>query len=166
MILVFTVKLGWLPGGGMSTLGEPFSLSDRILHLIMPVSAAALYNAGIYSRYLRSSLLEVINLDYIRTARAKGLRERIVFSRHALRNALIPLVTIVALDLPWMFGGAVLTETIFSWPGMGREFWKASLDQDYPVILAMVMLVAVAVVVFNLLADVLYAYLDPRIRYN
>lgn len=166
MILVFTVKLGWLPGGGMSTLGEPFSLADRIRHLIMPVSAAALYNAGIYSRYLRSSLLEVINLDYIRTARAKGLRERIVFSRHALRNALIPLVTIVALDLPWMFGGAVLTETIFSWPGMGREFWKASLDQDYPVILSIVMLVAVAVVVFNLLADVLYAYLDPRIRYN
>jgi peptide/nickel transport system permease protein len=166
MILVFTVKLGWLPGGGMSTLGEPFSLVDRIRHLIMPVSAAALYNAGIYSRYLRSSLLEVINLDYIRTARAKGLRERIVFSRHALRNALIPLVTIVALDLPWMFGGAVLTETIFSWPGMGREFWKASLEQDYPVILSIVMLVAVAVVVFNLLADVLYAYLDPRIRYN
>jgi peptide/nickel transport system permease protein len=166
MILIFTVKLGWLPGGGMTTLGGPSSLSDRILHLIMPVSAAALYNAGIYSRYLRSSLLEVINLDYIRTARAKGLRERIVFSRHALRNALIPLVTIVALDLPWMFGGAVLTETIFSWPGMGRQFWKASLDQDYPVILSMVMLVAVAVVVFNLLADVLYAYLDPRIRYE
>jgi len=166
MILVFTVKLGWLPGGGMTTLGGPSSLSDRILHLIMPVSAAALYNAGIYSRYLRSSLLEVINLDYIRTARAKGLRERIVFSRHALRNALIPLVTIVAIDLPWMFGGAVLTETIFSWPGMGRQFWKASLDQDYPVILSMVMLVAVAVVVFNLLADVLYAYLDPRIRYE
>jgi len=166
MILVFTVKLGWLPGGGMTTLGGPSSLSDRILHLIMPVSAAALYNAGIYSRYLRSSLFEVINLDYIRTARAKGLRERIVFSRHALRNALIPLVTIVAIDLPWMFGGAVLTETIFSWPGMGRQFWKASLDQDYPVILSMVMLVAVAVVVFNLLADVLYAYLDPRIRYE
>jgi peptide/nickel transport system permease protein len=166
MILVFTVKLGWLPGGGMYTLGEPFSITDRILHLVMPVSAAALYNAGIYSRYLRSGLLEVINLDYIRTARAKGLRESAVFVRHALRNALIPLVTIVALDLPWMFGGAVLTETIFSWPGMGREFWKASLDQDYPVILAMVMLVAMAVVFFNLLADVLYAYLDPRIRYE
>jgi peptide/nickel transport system permease protein len=166
MILVFTVKLGWLPGGGMYTLGEPFSLTDRLRHLIMPVSAAALYNAGIYSRYLRSSLLEVINLDYIRTARAKGLRERAVFVGHALRNALIPLVTIVALDLPWLFGGAVLTETIFSWPGMGREFWKASLEQDYPVILTMVMLVAGAVVVFNLLADVLYAYLDPRIRYD
>jgi peptide/nickel transport system permease protein len=166
MILVFTVKLGWLPGGGMYTLGEPFSLIDRIRHLIMPVSAAALYNAGIYSRYLRSGLLEVINLDYIRTARAKGLRERAVFVRHAMRNALMPLVTIVAMDLPWLFGGAVLTETIFSWPGMGREFWKASLDQDYPEILTMVMLVAIAVVVFNLLADVLYAYLDPRIRYD
>jgi peptide/nickel transport system permease protein len=166
MILFFTVNLGWLPGGGMYTLGEPFSLTDRIRHLIMPVSAAALYNAGIYSRYLRSGLLEVINLDYIRTARAKGLRERAVFVGHALRNALIPLVTIVALDLPWLFGGAVLTETIFSWPGMGRQFWKSALDQDYPVILAMVMLVALAVVVFNLLADVLYAYLDPRIRYE
>lgn len=166
MILVFTVKLGLLPGGGMYTLGQPFSLTDRIRHLIMPVSAAALYNAGIYSRYLRSSLLEVINLDYIRTARAKGLRERAVFVGHALRNALVPLVTIVAMDLPWLFGGAVLTETIFSWPGMGREFWKASLEQDYPVILTMVMLVAAAVVVFNLLADILYAYLDPRIRYD
>jgi peptide/nickel transport system permease protein len=166
MILIFTVRLGWLPGGGMYTLGEPFSLTDRIRHLAMPVAAAALYNAGIYSRYLRSGLLEVINLDYIRTARAKGLRERVVFVRHALRNALIPLVTIFAMDLPWLFGGAVLTETIFSWPGMGREFWKAALDQDYPVILAMVMLVAVAVVVFNLLADVVYAYLDPRIRYD
>jgi peptide/nickel transport system permease protein len=166
MILIFTVRLGWLPGGGMYTLGEPFSLTDRIRHLAMPVAAAALYNAGIYSRYLRSGLLEVINLDYIRTARAKGLRERVVFVRHALRNALIPLVTIFAMDLPWLFGGAVLTETIFSWPGMGREFWKAALDQDYPVILAMVMLVAVAVVVFNLLADVAYAYLDPRIRYD
>jgi peptide/nickel transport system permease protein len=166
MILVFTVKLGWLPGGGMYTLGEPFSITDRLRHLIMPVGAAALYNAGIYSRYLRSGLLEVINLDYIRTARAKGLRERAVFVGHALRNALIPLVTIVALDLPWLFGGAVLTETIFSWPGMGRQFWKAALDQDYPIILAMVMLVALAVVFFNLLADVLYAYLDPRIRYE
>ena len=166
MILFFTVNLGWLPGGGMYTLGEPFSLTDRIRHLIMPVSAAALYNAGIYSRYLRSGLLEVINLDYIRTARAKGLRERAVFVGHALRNALIPLVTIVALDLPWLFGGAVLTETIFSWPGMGRQFWRSALEQDYPVILAMVMLVALAVVVFNLFADVLYAYLDPRIRYE
>lgn len=166
MILVFTVRLGWFPGGGMYTLGEPFSVADRVHHLIMPVAAAALYNAGIYSRYLRSSLLEVINLDYIRTARAKGLGERAVFLRHALRNALIPLVTIIAMDLPFLFGGAVLTETIFSWPGMGRQFWKAALDQDYPVILTIVMLVAIAVVVFNLLADVLYAYLDPRIRHD
>lgn len=166
MILVFTVRLHWFPGGGMYTLGAPFSLTDRIHHLVMPVLAAALYNAGIYSRYLRSSLLEVINLDYIRTARAKGLRERAVLFRHAVRNALIPLVTIVALDLPYVFGGAVLTETIFSWPGMGRQFWKAALDQDYPVLLTMVMIVSIAVVVFNLLADVLYAIMDPRIRYD
>jgi len=166
MIWVFTVKLQWFPGAGMYTLGAPFSIADRLRHLIMPVTAAALYSAGIYTRYLRSGLLEVINLDYIRTARAKGLAERAVLVRHALRNALSPLVTVVAMDLPWLFGGAVLTETIFSWPGMGRLFWKAALDQDYPILVTVVIIVAIAVVLFNLLADILYAVLDPRIRYD
>jgi peptide/nickel transport system permease protein len=166
MIYVFTVRLHWLPGMGMYTLGEPFSLIDRVRHLVMPVLVASLYSAGMYSRYLRSSLLEVLNLDYLRTARAKGLHERAVVLRHAMRNALIHLVTIVAMDLPWMFGGAVLTETIFSWPGMGHQFWKSALDSDYPVVMTWVMIVSIAVIVCNLLADFLYALLDPRIRYD
>lgn len=166
MIYVFTMKLGWLPGGGMYTLGEPYSLGDRLMHLVMPVAAAALYPSGMYARYLRSGLLEVINLDYIRTARAKGLKERAVLFGHALRNALIPVVTIVAMDIPWLFGGAVLTETIFSWPGMGRQFWTSAMNHDYPVLMSWVMLMGIAVVVCNLLADILYSVLDPRIRYG
>ena len=166
MIYVFDVRLQWLPGGGMYTLGAPPSLMDRIRHLVLPVSAAATYGAAVYTRYLRSSMLEVINLDYIRTARAKGLRERAVIVGHALRNALIPLVTIVSMDLPWIFGGSVLVETIFSWPGMGRKFWQAALDHDYPVLMSWIMLLSIAVVLCNLLADIAYAILDPRIRYE
>jgi peptide/nickel transport system permease protein len=155
-----------LPAGGMYTTGAAFSLSDRISHLILPVTAGALGWLAWYSRFLRSSMLDVIRQDYLRTARAKGLSQSQVMFKHALRNALIPLVTLLALDLPYIIGGAVFIEMIFSWPGMGLFYYQAALQRDYPVLLAILMIGAVAIILSNLLADVLYAYLDPRIRYS
>ncbi len=166
LIIVFHVKLGWLPGSGMATLGAPFSLMDRIRHLVLPVTMLALVMAAGYMRYMRSAMLEVINQDYIRTARAKGQVERVVIFKHALRNALIPLVTLVALDIPFLFSGALFTERIFAWPGMGRLYYDAATKSDYPLLMALLMIVAALIVLSNLLADVLYAYLDPRITYS
>jgi peptide/nickel transport system permease protein len=119
-----------------------------------------------YSRFLRSSMLDVIHQDYIRTARAKGLRERSVLFKHALRNALLPLVTIFALDLPYIFAGSLYVEILFSWPGMGRLYYQAALDRDYPLLMAILTLGTVVVILSNLLADVVYARLDPRIHYD
>ena len=155
-----------LPSGGMATLGAPFSIWDRIKHLILPVSMEALGWVAWYSRFLRSSMLEVINMDYIRTARAKGLSERMVLYRHALKNAAIPLVTLLALDMPYLFAGALYTEIIFSWPGMGRLYYQAAVKRDYPVLMAILMIEATLMVLANLLADIAYAYLDPRVRYD
>jgi len=155
-----------LPSGGMATLGQPFSLWDRIKHLILPVSMEALGWVAWYSRFLRSSMLEVINMDYIRTARAKGLGERVVLFRHALKNAAIPLVTLLALDMPYLFAGALYTEIIFSWPGMGRLYYQAAVRRDYPVLMAILMIEALLMVLANLMADIAYAYLDPRVRYD
>ena len=155
-----------LPAGGMYTLGAGFSLGDRIKHLILPVATGALGWIAWYSRFLRSSMLDVIHQDYLRTARAKGLRERHVVYRHALPNAIIPLVTLLALDLPYLIGGTVFVEMLFAWPGMGRLYYQSALQRDYPVLLAILIIGAVAIILSNLLADVLYAYLDPRIRYD
>ena len=155
-----------LPAGGMYTLGIGFSLGDRIKHLILPVATGALGWIAWYSRFLRSSMLDVIHQDYLRTARAKGLPERTVIYRHALRNAIIPLVTLLALDLPYLIGGTVFVEMIFSWPGMGRLYYQSALQRDYPVLLAILIIGATAIILSNLLADVLYAYVDPRIRYD
>jgi peptide/nickel transport system permease protein len=166
MILLFSVQLGWLPTSGIGTIGAGFDPGDRLKHLIMPATVLALVFAGGYTRYLRSSMLEVILQDYVRTARAKGLRERIVISRHALRNALIPLITLLALDIPELFTGAVVTETIFAWPGMGRLYLESLARLDYSVLMAILTVSAALVILSNLLADVLYAYLDPRIRYT
>ncbi len=163
-IIVFAVELGWFPAGGMRTIGLPFSLTDRLRYLALPVSLMAFHSAGQYSRYVRSSMLEVIQQDYITTARAKGLAERIVVLRHALRNALIPLITVVALDLPALFSGTLLVETVFAWPGMGRLFWRSALRFDYPVLMGIIIVTALLVILFNLLADVLYALVDPRVR--
>lgn len=170
LILVFTVWLKGpdgrplLPGSGMATLGEPFSLADRIRHLILPVSMLALISAAGYMRYMRSAMLDVINQDYIRTARAKGLRMRVVIYKHAIRNALIPLVTLVGLDLPALFGGALFTETIFSWPGIARLYWNAALKGDIPVVMAVLMIESALVVLSILIVDIAYTFLDPRIR--
>lgn len=155
-----------LPSGGIKTLGADFSLWDRVTHLILPVTMLAAGWVAWYSRFLRASMLEVIHQDYVRTARAKGVRERMVIMRHAFRNAAIPLVTLMALDLPFLFSGAVFTEVIFSWPGMGRLFYDAAELRDYGVLMAIIMVTSALIVVSNLLADLIYALLDPRIRYS
>lgn len=172
LIIVFHVNLKkadgtpLLPGSGMTTLGAPFSIGDRIEHLILPVAMLAFVSAAGYMRYLRSSMLDVINEDYIRTARAKGLRERAVIYRHALRNALIPLVTLIGLELPSLFGGALFTETIFAWPGIGRLYFTAALKTDYPVVMAVLIIYSGLIIASNLLVDIVYAMVDPRINYS
>jgi len=172
LIIVFHVTLKggdgkpFLPGSGMATLGAPFSVVDRIKHLILPVTMLALVSAAGYMRYLRSSMLDVIHEDYIRTARAKGLKENAILFRHALRNAMIPLVTLIGLDLPSLFGGALFTETIFAWPGIGRLYFTSALKTDYPVVMAVLVIYSALIILSNLLVDVLYATLDPRIKYN
>lgn len=156
-----------LPSGGMTSIDiTGFDLWDRIVHLILPVLTGALGWIAWYSRFLRSSMLDVIHQDYIRTARAKGLSNWGVLSKHALRNALVPLVTLLALDLPYIFGGAIFVETLFAWPGMGRLYYQAALERDYPVLLAVLIIGAAFIILSNLIADILYAYLDPRIRYE
>lgn len=154
------------PAGGMYTIGKEGDVLDLIWHLVLPIIAVSASWIAWYSRFLRSSMRDVLNEDYMRTARAKGLPIRLVHFRHGLRNALLPLVTMMALDLPSVFGGAVFVETIFSWPGMGRLFWDAARGRDYPVLLAVVMIEAALILTFNLLADILYGFLDPRIRYD
>jgi peptide/nickel transport system permease protein len=170
LLLTFAVAmrhsaLGFgLPLGGMHAGGET-GLGDLALHMILPVTSLAILSIAQFSRFMRASLLEVLHQDYIRTARAKGLPPRVVNYKHALRNAIVPLITIVALSAPVIVAGAIITEGIFSWPGIGQLAYQASLDRDYPVILGVIMLVAVVTVLFNLLADIAYAVVDPRIRY-
>src|SRR5215208_3617626 len=165
-IYVFAVKLRWLPTAGMATVGQPPSLLDSLKHLILPAAVLGLGQAAPLIRYTRSSMLETIRQDYVRVARAKGLPEGSVITRHALRNALIPLVTVVALTLPQLLGGAVIIEQVFSWPGMGTLAIKAVRGRDYPTIMAINLLGAVLVLVSSLIADVIYAWVDPRISYS
>lgn len=163
--LVFGVLLGWLPIAGTETVGAT-SLGDHLLHLVLPTVVLSFnYIAG-WSRYLRSSLIDVMRADYIRTARAKGLPERRVIGVHALRNALIPLLSVMALNLSSLFSGAVITETVFAWPGIGRLFVQAMFARDYPLLMGILMLGSLMVIVFNLVADLLYGALDPRIRFD
>ena len=166
LIILFGLQLRWLPLGGMQTIGAPFDLGDRLRHLILPVATIALVQMGGHVRYLRASMLETIGQDYMRTARAKGLAERIVILRHALKNAAIPLVTIIALDMPELFVGALVTEQIFGWPGMGRLFWDAATRSDYPVLQGILAVSSSLIVFANILADVAYGWLDPRIRFS
>jgi peptide/nickel transport system permease protein len=166
LIIVFSIWLRWLPSGGMHTLGKELSIIDGLRHLALPLLSLSTLIAAKYVRFLRTSMLEVIHLDYIRTAAAKGLRERVIIFKHAFRNAAIPLVTVVAVDLPVLFAGALFTETIYSWPGMGRLFVDAATRFDYSVVMGIVAAIAFLVVLSNLLADVVYAILDPRITYS
>lgn len=169
LILLFSLLLGWLPASQMQSINADLfgfwhRLGDRVVHLIMPVFVLGIATAASTARFMRGSLLEVIRQDYIRTARAKGLNERVVVFKHGLRNALIPIVTLTGLSLPFLLGGSVITETIFAWPGMGRVAVTAIFARDYPVVLAVNLIAAVMVVLGNLLADITYSILDPRIR--
>ncbi len=155
-----------LPPGGMYTTDAPFSIWDRLQHLVLPVCMGMVGWVAWYSRFLRSSMLDVIHQEYIRTARAKGLTNRQVLYKHALKNAAIPVVTILALDVPYIFAGSIYVELIFSWPGMGRLFYNAATLRDYPTLLAILIISSGMVLVCNLLADLVYAYLDPRVRYD
>jgi peptide/nickel transport system permease protein len=163
--MIFSVKLGWLPVAGTETVGDT-SLGDHLKHLILPAVVLSFRNVAGWSRYLRASLLGVLRTDYVRTARAKGLPERIVIGAHGVRNALIPVLSIMALGLADMFSGAVITETIFAWPGIGRMFVQAMFSRDYPLLMGIMLMGSIMVIVFNLVADVLYGVLDPRIRYE
>lgn len=163
--LVFGVWLGWLPVAGRGTVGAS-GLGDHLLHLVLPATVLSLRYVAGWSRYLRSSLLQALRADYVRTARAKGLPEWVVVGVHGLRNALIPVVSIMALNLAGLFSGAVITETIFAWPGIGRMFVQAMFARDYPLLMGILLLGSVMVVVFNLVADLVYGVLDPRIRYE
>jgi peptide/nickel transport system permease protein len=163
---VFVVSENTTLKTGMYTIGTEFNLWDRLKHLFLPVTMGMVGWVAWYSRFLRSSMLDVINQDYIRTARAKGQTERKVLYRHALNNALIPLVTMFALDFPYIFAGSLVVELIFSWPGMGRLYYDAATFRDYPILLGILIIGASLIIISNLLADIGYAYLDPRVRYE
>ena len=184
LIIVFHAGLDWPSWAGESLAGKPLFPGsgmydvrlqrrlgytpwwDYLYHLILPVAMLSVFGAARYIRYMRASMLEIIHQDYIRTARSKGLKEGAVLYGHALKNAAIPIVTILALDLPILFGGALFTETIFTWPGMGKLFFRSAQRVDYAVLMGIVMINATLIVAFNLFADVVYAFLDPRIRYD
>lgn len=162
LIYVFGVILGWFPTGGRGTLEEGTFFS----HLVLPTLVLAVGSTAVYARYVRASTLEALQQDYIRTARAKGLPESQILFKHAFRNGLLPLITLLGLTLPELFGGAYITETVFAWPGMGRLGLDAIFSRDYPVVMGTVILSAVLIIVGNLLADIAYAYADPRVRYK
>jgi len=170
MIIVFSVRLGWLPTSGIVnadlTPGTWSYVIDWIKHLILPVAVLAISEIIQVQRFMRSSLLEVLRQDYLTTARAKGLSEGVVIGRHALKNALIPVVTIIAVTMPRVVGGSAVVETVFAYPGMGRLLFTSIMGNDYVVAMTVVMIIAMTVVFFNLLADILYGWLDPRIRYQ
>ena len=195
-IIIFSVTLGWFPTGGVASSGTAGNLldvicnvlsfgdrisigcrdlpasewgavtADGLAHLALPAFILAIFSMASWSRYSRSSMLEVLRQDYLRTARAKGVRESAVILKHALRNALIPIITILGLDIPALVGGAIITETIFGWPGMGRLFFDSLSQVDWPVVQGILVMIAVIIIFSNLLADVLYAVVDPRIQYS
>lgn len=170
LIKVFSVDLGWLPSTGVQTPGAVFTtmgmIIDRVKHYIMPVSVLALINMASYTRYIRSSITDVIKQDYIRTARSKGLRQRVVIYRHALRNGLIPIVTILGSSLATIFSGSLITENIFSWPGLGRLIYGATMARDYYLVMGVNVFTGFLVILGQLIADAMLVLVDPRIKYN
>ena len=173
LIVIFYIKLHnpstggpLFPSGGLNTIGMEGNVLDAAWHLVLPAFALSAGWIAWYSRFMRSSMLDVLHEGYIRTARSKGISERAVYYTHALKNAIIPLVTMIALDIPSLFAGALFVETIFSWPGMGRLFWDAARGRDYPVLLGVVMITAILIISCNILADLFYGILDPTVKYD
>lgn len=166
LIVLFSIVLGWLPPGGMHTLGGERSALDVLRHLVLPAVVLGTANMALFARYTRSATMAVLRQDYVRTARAKGLPGRRVLYHHALRNALLTVVTVVGLQLPRLVGGAAITETVFAWPGMGSLAVRAAFERDYPMIMGITLVISAVVAASTLLVDFLYVYLDPRIRYD
>ena len=164
LIIFFSIDLKLLPSAGSYTLGAPASIWDRFTHLVLPAVVLATANLALIARYTRSSMLEVLNADYLRTARAKGLKESVVLSRHALRNALIPIVTVVGLMVPRLVSGVAITESVFAWPGMGSLAVDSAVQRDYPVVMGITLMVSALVVITNFLTDLSYLLLDPRVK--
>ncbi|MEZ4495201.1 MAG: ABC transporter permease [Thermomicrobiales bacterium] len=165
-LYLFSLRFRIFPAGGLATPGEPFSFTDRLEHLILPAAIISINYVASTMRYTRSAMLEVMTADYVRTARAKGLREKAVILRHGLRNALLPVVTIIGAYIPNLLGGAVFIESIFSWPGLGRLYLEGIEGRDYNLIMAMTLILAVVIMIANLLTDIVYGLIDPRIRYE
>jgi peptide/nickel transport system permease protein len=165
LIYIFTVKLKMLPSSGMSTLGMEGNVWDVIKHMIMPVIVLSTSMAGTNIRYIRSAVLEILQKEYLRTAKSKGIGRFQVIYKHALRNALIPVITVFGMHIPVLFGGAIIIEQIFSWPGLGLMTMSAIINRDYPVIMGVCLMSAIVVLVANLLTDIMYALVDPTIQY-
>jgi peptide/nickel transport system permease protein len=166
LILALSVTWSIFPSAGMYTIGLPPTISDRLAHLVLPASVLAVGTLAQLTRFTRSSLVEVLDRDYVRTARAKGLRAGLVLRRHALRNALIPVVTIIGLQVPRFIGGSIVVESIFAWPGVGRLAYSAAITRDYPMIMGVTIVISVVVLLANLLTDAAYLFVDPRIQYE
>jgi peptide/nickel transport system permease protein len=166
LIVWLSVRLGLIPTGGTATIGAPWSLTDALQHLVGPALVVSVSYIAAWSRYVRSSVLEVLREDYVRTARAKGLPERVVLFRHCLRNSLLPLITMLGAQLPQVLSTMVAVEVVFSWPGLGRLLVTSLLGRDYPVLMGAFLLLALLVILGNLFADMAYAVVDPRIRYT
>lgn len=170
LIKIFSVELGWLPISGMVTIGMSYSgwaqIFDIAKHMILPMIVLGLMNTASLMRYTRSDMIEILKADYIRTAKAKGVKRKAIIYVHALKNELLPLITVVTMQIPSLISGALLTETIFVWPGIGRLNYNAVMARDYPLIIGIVMMVAVISLFANLLADVLYSVVDKRVKYD
>ncbi|MCG7409264.1 ABC transporter permease [Paenibacillus sp. ACRRX] len=166
LIYIVGIQLNWLPTGGMTTLGGTGGIGDILAHLILPVMVLGVTIAGKKVRYVRASMLEVLQQDYLRTARAKGINEFMVTNKHALRNALIPIITIVGTEIPLLLGGSIIIEQIFQWPGIGQLTMEALLSRDYPTLMGLNIVAACIVLTTNLLTDILYALVDPRMKYS
>jgi len=166
LMVIFALWLGWLPASGMFSPYGGGDLRDLLVHLALPAITLAAASVTIIARLTRSTMLETLGQDYIRTARAKGVVERTVVLRHGLKNALVPIVTVVGVQAGYLLGGAVLTETVFAWPGVGTLMVQGILARDFPLVQGCVLVVALSFVLINLAVDLLYAWLDPRIRYE
>ncbi|MDR6820062.1 peptide/nickel transport system permease protein [Neorhizobium sp. 2083] len=163
-LYLFSVYFNWLPSGGMQTPGREFSIGDLLHHLILPAMLLAIAQTALIMRYMRASMLEVLNQDYVRTARAKGVYEFWVITKHALRNALLPVITLIGSTIGLAIGGAIFIESVFNWPGMGLLMVNAVENRDYPVIMGSTLVIGACVIIVNLLTDLAYAVVDPRIK--